>query len=236
MPAPRRIEAVLWLLLPPACREYVLGDLCEKCSSTQEYLREAILVLPLVIISRIRRTTDTQLLLMEAVSLYLSFSVAAWYLGQRAFLYAQFGFARLTIPTGVAVTGLLFCSAWSDPQRRSFIKPILQAAGSIAFALLGQAVIFDTSSYLAVPLQILLCGSVLAFLLISTLRVLFQPSGIGPAKVLPISIEENTRRSLGQEPGQYTIRPVTKHASAWLPVVALAALLAAFLAYWVKLR
>jgi hypothetical protein len=38
-----------------------------------------------VVISRIRRTTDTQVLFMELVAVYLSFSAAAWWLGRQAF-------------------------------------------------------------------------------------------------------------------------------------------------------
>ena len=87
MPGPSRFaEAVVGLLLPPACREHVLGDLHERYQSPQQYWPEAIRTVPLVILSRIRRTTDIVVLLMEICTTYMSFFVAAWQLGGVSFL------------------------------------------------------------------------------------------------------------------------------------------------------
>src|SRR5581483_12160605 len=175
MPASTRIEKILRLLLPPACREHVLGDLRERYQTRRQYLVEAISVLGPVILSRIRRTTDFQVSLMETLSLYLSFLTSALYFGQKSFLYEHAGFARLAVPTTVSLAALLLCNAYSDPERRSFIKPVLQSAGSVALGFLGQTVLFDTRPSLAVPFPIMLYGSLVGSLMITTLRVLFPP-------------------------------------------------------------
>ena len=176
MPSLQRLENLFRLLLPPASREHVLGDLHEKYNSPRQYVMDAISVLGPVIVSRIRRTTDFQVFLMEIFAVYMSFSAAAWWLGETAFLYDHIGFARLAIPTTVTVVGLLMCNAYADPEKASpLLRPILESAGSISVAFLGQAVIFDTRPSFAVPFAIMLFGSCMSFVLVSTLRVLFPP-------------------------------------------------------------
>ena len=100
-------EAVLGILLPPACREQVLGDLHERYTGPVRYFGDALSAVPCVIISRIRRTTDTQVLLMEAFALYLSFVGVAWISGQSAFLFEPWGLLRLAIPTAVVLVALV---------------------------------------------------------------------------------------------------------------------------------
>jgi hypothetical protein len=175
MSPPKPLENLLRLLLPPACREHVLGDLQERYQSPKSYLIDALSILAPVIISRIRRTTDFQICLIEAFTVYLSFATAAWYLGPQDFLYERSGFLRLAIPTIVIVLALLICNAYSDLEKKSFSKPILQSLGSISFAFFGQAVIFDTLPSLAVPLPTMFYGALLSLLFVSTLRLLFPP-------------------------------------------------------------
>ena len=66
-------EAIVAVFLPPACREEVLGDLHERYRSPRQYGLEALRTVPLVILSRIRRTADPQVILMQAFALYVSF-------------------------------------------------------------------------------------------------------------------------------------------------------------------
>ena len=173
----RGLEMLFYWLLPPACREHVMGDLHERNASTGRYFREGVSVLGPVIVSRIRRTTDLQVFVIEGFALYLSFSTVAWYLRQNAFLYDGAGFARLAVPTTLAIIGLLLCNAYSDPRRVSFVKAIMQSAGSISVAFLGQALLFDTWSTLAVPFPVMLYGSLISFAIICPLRMLFPRTG-----------------------------------------------------------
>ena len=54
---PKAVEKIVGLLIPPASREEVLGDLFERYTSSGQYILEALLVVPMVIASRIRRNT-----------------------------------------------------------------------------------------------------------------------------------------------------------------------------------
>ncbi len=176
MPFLNRLETLFGLLLPSACREHVLGDLHEKCRSPREYLVEALSVLGPVIVSRIRRTADLQVFLMETFAVYLSFTLAAWWLGQRAFLFDHNGFARLAIPTTVTVVGLLLSNAYANPKKpRSWKEPILESARSLSLGLFGQAAIFDSRPSFAVPFGIMAYGSCLSLVLVSSMRMLFPP-------------------------------------------------------------
>jgi hypothetical protein len=122
---------------------------------------------------------------MEVFALYLSFAAVAWFLGEKAFLYGYFGFARLAIPIIIAAIGLLICNAYADPQRELFIKPILQASGSISVAFLGQATLFDTGlTY--IPLGIMVYGSLVGVMIVSTLRMLFSPLQLQPVHPRPL--------------------------------------------------
>jgi hypothetical protein len=172
---PKRIEKLLSFLLPPPCREHVLGDLQEKCKSSQEYTRVGLSVLAPVIVSRIRRVTDYQLLLMQAFAIYIAFIAGTWCLGKAAFLYSHSGLIRLAVPTGVAVLTLLLSNAYFDPAPRSVTKPILQSVISIVLAFLGQTAIFDTRPALAVPFGVVLFGSCASILLVPALQILFPP-------------------------------------------------------------
>ena len=98
----RLMEALVSLLLPPACREHVLGDLYERYTSPRQYIADAALTLPLVIASRIRRTTDGVVLFMEAGTLYSSFFIAARFL-DAPFLAQPEALLRLAIPPVVAL-------------------------------------------------------------------------------------------------------------------------------------
>lgn len=130
-----------------------------------------------VIISRIRRVTDVQVLLMQALALYASFVAAAWYFGESEFLYQRAGLIRLAIPTAVSIATLLLSNAYANPERQAPWRPALRAAISITVGLLGQALIFDTWSSLAIPLPALLEGGCIAIVMVSTLQMLFPPLG-----------------------------------------------------------
>ena len=68
-----RLERTASIVIPPACREEVLGDLHERNTTSLQYVLDAVRTVPLVIASRIRRTWDGKLFAMYAVSLYGSF-------------------------------------------------------------------------------------------------------------------------------------------------------------------
>jgi hypothetical protein len=72
----RTAEGIIAAIVPPACREEVVGDLHERYRSQGRYALDALRTVPLVIVSRIRRTADPQILVIQAFVLYLSVSVS----------------------------------------------------------------------------------------------------------------------------------------------------------------
>jgi hypothetical protein len=165
---PKVMEALTGLLIPPACREEVLGDLHERYRSPRQYFVDAVRTVPMVIMSRIRRTTDPIVFLMESFTLYASFLIAAWGL-DRTILYSDSGFAKLAIPGAVTMIVLVLSDAYAHPARRSPLKPILVAALGIGFAFVVQAI------FQVLPRAIMIAGGGISILLISTLRMLFPP-------------------------------------------------------------
>jgi hypothetical protein len=136
---------------------------------------DALRTIPLVIFSRVRRTTDAQVLLMQAFALYISFLAAAW-LKDGTLLGEQWGFLRLAIPAGMAMLGLILEDAYAKRGRR---QPTNLARGpvlGIGFALLLQGTFWIGHSGQAVPLWITVYGCGMSLLLSSAVRILFPPA------------------------------------------------------------
>jgi hypothetical protein len=144
----RRLETFVGLWIPPACREEVLGDLHEKYTGPWQYITLALCVIPFVLISRIRRTTDIFVLLTDALLIYGSFLAAVWY-KDRTSLAGQWGFLRLAVPTVVNLAVLILEHAW-DFQTK-------WARALISGAVIGIGVYFSFSGEIA---SVLLVGAV----------------------------------------------------------------------------
>ena len=168
---PKAIEAMVAILIPPACREEVLGDLHERFTSTQQYIADSVFAVPCVVASRIRRTTDSQILAMEAFAVYLSFLCAAWQWAGRAFLGEQRGLIRLAIPTVAALIALILRRAYAVPGRRSRWAPFLDGAAGTGGAVLSQAALWNIERELVLPLWILISGCATSVLLLAALRM-----------------------------------------------------------------
>lgn len=167
---PRKIaEALVSWLLPPTCREEVLGGMRERNQSSAQFLVEARYTIPSDIYSRIRPATDAVLTLMEAVSMYTAFVVSArWSAPQ--LLLSEYGFARLAIPAAISLLAIILADAYSDPKKRSPLKPIF---GPTFGLTLSYAVELNHS--LSIQASVLAWGGALSLLLVSTLRLIFPP-------------------------------------------------------------
>jgi hypothetical protein len=202
-PGPSRFaEAVVGFLLPPAAREHVLGDLCERYISPLQYFADALSTVPLVIVSRIRRTADTQVLLMHAFALYLSFLSAAWCVDWRS-LAAEWGLLRPAIPSAIALVFLVLADAYANPAKRSRLRPVRGAVLAVGLAFASQAILAAGNADLAEPRPVMIRGGGIGLLLVATLRLLFPPfedrpqGATGPAFWLrqtlePIQISRRT--------------------------------------------
>ncbi len=180
---PKIVEKIVSFALPPACREEVLGDLYEGCDSPGQYIREALLVVPMVILSRIRRTADSQVLLMQGTALYVSFMGAAWYEG-KSFLSEDSGLLRLAIPPAWVLFGLIVDDAYARPGKRSLFTQMRGPVVGLAFAYLSQEALLADNWLLALPPKIMFFGSAAGLLLSVGVRFLFpsvidRPAGAG---------------------------------------------------------
>ena len=167
---PQRIEKIVGLLIPPAAREEVLGDLHERCVSNGQYILEALQVLPMVVASRIRRTADMEVLLMAFVVAYLSYMGAAWFL-DRASFGGNLEPLRLAVPPLMVLVGAALEDAYAKPGARSPLRPLRGPVLGLAIAYLSQIALGTMS----LPRWTWLYGSALALPLTSALRVLFPP-------------------------------------------------------------
>jgi len=167
-------EGMVAVFVPPACREEVLGDLHERYIGPRQYAIDTLRTVPLVIISRIRRTADPQVLVMQAFALYVSFLGAAW-LQDGAFLSSRWGLLRLAIPTGMAMLGLLLEDAYAKPGLRSALDLARGPFLGLGLALASQGMFRIRNPGLAVPSWIMFYGSALSLLLSSAIRMLFPP-------------------------------------------------------------
>jgi hypothetical protein len=175
--APSKIaEALVGLCLPPACREEVLGDLYERYRGRVTYFGDALSTVPLVIFSRVRRTADGPLVLMEAMLLYLSFLSAARF-EDPLFLARPWGLPRLAIPTLMTIAGLMLADAWAAPGKYSRWQAVRAPLFGIAVALSSQAALAAKSTDLALPRWMLFFGASMALVLVCAVRMLFAPSG-----------------------------------------------------------
>jgi hypothetical protein len=168
-------EAIVAVFVPPACREEVLGDLHERYRSAGQYGLDALHTIPLLIISRIRRTADPQVLLMQALVLYASFLGAAW-LKDRAFLNEPWGLVRLAIPAAMAMLGLTLEDAYAKPGRRSPVNLTRGPVPGLGLALASQGMFQISNPDLAVPNWIVFYGCAISLLLSSAVRMLFPPA------------------------------------------------------------
>ena len=70
---PALADAIVRALIPPACREAVIGDLWERYTSPRAYVFEAVRALPFLVFSRIRRTTNATMVALAFLMLFASF-------------------------------------------------------------------------------------------------------------------------------------------------------------------
>jgi hypothetical protein len=162
-------ETLVYWLVPPACREEVLGDMRERNHGSVQFLMEATSTVPFVIYSRIRRTTDVVVALMEAVSLFASYVISAWWLN-RQILLREYGFAQLAVPSAIFLAAIILADAYSDPKKSWTLDALL--GPTLGFAL---TYALELNHGWALPLPVLAWGGAFGVLMASTLHLVFPP-------------------------------------------------------------
>jgi len=163
-------ELIAKWLLPPASREEILGDMRERHRSELRYLLEAAQVIPCAIYSRIRRTTDGMIALIETTALYTAFVIVAKFRDPLLIL-ARSGLARLMIPPLIVLAMVSLADAYGDPARRWPLKPLFAPVLGFTVAYAGQWMYRRWS----LPAPVFAWGSGTGLLLVATLRVAFSP-------------------------------------------------------------
>jgi hypothetical protein len=170
------IEKIVGIFIPPACREEVLGDLRERNDGVQLFIYDALRTIPLVIVSRIRRTTDSVVLLMEAFCCYVSFLAVA-FVAQPSMIATQEGLLRLAIPGAIALFVLVIADAYANPRKKSVLRPVLAVA--LAFACVFLVHVIRP----LLPGFMLAVGSGMSMMLLLAMRMLFPPLADRPQQV-----------------------------------------------------
>lgn len=170
------IERIVGIFVPQACREEVLGDLRERNDGVQLFIYDALRTIPLVIVSRIRRTTDSVVLLMEAFCCYVSFLAVA-FVAQPSMIATQEGLLRLAIPGAIALFVLVIADAYANPRKKSVLRPVLAVALAFACVFLVHLV------RPLLPGFMLAVGSGMSMMLLLAMRMLFPPLADRPQQV-----------------------------------------------------
>ncbi len=180
---PGTLERLAGILIPPARREDVLGDLHERYVNPAQYIVDVLRTAPFVIVSSARRASEPQLVLMEALLFHASFLSAAWYM-DKAFLNEPRGLARLAVHSAIALAITMLCDAWELARRRS---PFRRATAGVAFGL----VVAGLCGVAALSRAAALLGTFLSLLLVSAVRTLFLPaSDLPPGAGAPATIHK----------------------------------------------
>jgi hypothetical protein len=168
----RSAEAFVAVLLPPACREEVLGDLHERYRSPGQYALDVLTTVPLVILSRILRTVDAELLLIQAFLVYLAFlGVAWWQFG--SLVRTPWELLKHAIPAVMFLLGLLLADVYTGSGKGFMARMLRGPLVGVGTALLSQGFLQAVAASLSLPGWVLLYGCGLSLLLASTARLLF---------------------------------------------------------------
>ena len=180
---PRYLEALVALLVPPACREEVLGDLHERCTGPAGYVHDALLTVPMVVAGRIRRTTAARMALMEACVLYLSYVGAVRY-GAPTLLAGPWGLMRAAIPAASGLLAVVVADAYTVRRTPAAWMAIRGPLLGVAAAWLSQAVLAAAGgSALELPAWVLVYGSAASLPYLAAVRMLGPPvAGAKPGR------------------------------------------------------
>jgi hypothetical protein len=187
---PKAFEKVVGSLMPPACREEVLGDLCERYESPGQYVLSAIPVIPFVIVSRIRRTADPQHLAISAMLDYAAMLCAAWWL-DKPFLNSEWGLVKLFVPSLETVVFGMFEAAWRKPSSRR-----LHWISNLANSAFNVLILFRI-----IPAGVLIMGSAASLVALGAFELLVPPppvgiQSVGEATASPEVLSKTTRGAL----------------------------------------
>ena len=164
------VEAIVGRLIPPACREEILGDMRQRHQSSVSYLLEGAHTIPCIIYSRICRTTDALVAVAEGFSMLTAFVVAAGWLDPAA-IVEQGGLVRFAIPPLIFLVAVILADAYADPKKRWPLRPLFGPLLGFTLAYIAQSVMDNW----ALQSSLFAWGCAISVVLLSTLRLTFPP-------------------------------------------------------------
>lgn len=178
---PEMIAKFVRALVPPACREHVLGDLQERYVSPRGYLADALRTIPFIIASRLRRTSHPLGLLFIAGFLWF----AVFWGNQQASAFAAL------IPTVITLAALALRDVYRGVTPKWPRAAALDVGIAAAAVLSCQAILAIAAPSLLLTRDTLMIGFPLGFLLLFGVR-LQSPGGFQrpPANTSSISMQE----------------------------------------------
>lgn len=152
---PALADAFVRALIPPACREAVIGDLWERYTSPAAFIADAFRVLPFLISSRIRRTTNAPMVALAFLMLFASFggSPGLW--------------LNAVIPALAVLTAFLLRDAYQDLSLSPTRRAIGDGVAAAVCAMATQAVLAVVRPELLLTRWGVLTGSVTCLALIA---------------------------------------------------------------------
>ncbi len=168
---PVLIDAVLRALIPPACREHVVGDLWERYRSPRHFVFDAARTIPFVILSQIRRTSTLAGVVIHLFLLFVSLGTGA---------------GRLW-PAVLGLSGAWLAFVLRDAYRRILSISVKQVGVDVALGAVGliasQAIVAVVSAGLLLPVRAYAAG-LAGFGMIFLLRLQNPNLGNVPRKAL----------------------------------------------------
>ena len=135
---PVLIDAVVRALIPPACREHVIGDLWERYRSPWQFVLDAAGTIPFVVASQIRRTSTLAGVVIHAFVLFVSLGASS----------------KRPVAAVAALGGAMLGFVLRDAYKRGISVSVRQVAVDLVFGASGliasQAIVA-----LALPRQLL---------------------------------------------------------------------------------
>ena len=118
---PVLIDAVVRALIPPACREHVIGDLWERYRSPWQFVLDAAGTIPFVVASQIRRTSTLAGVIIHAFVLFVSLGVGS----------------KRPVAAVAALGGAMLGFVLRDAYKRGISVSVRQVAIDLAFGAGG---------------------------------------------------------------------------------------------------
>ena len=163
-------ERVVARLLPPPCREHVLGDLYERNATTGRYVWDALRSVPFAVWGQVRRTTSPGLACLQGGAVYGGFLSAYGRVAPGVLQTTDGALGTLT-PALTAVVVLALRDAWTGGPQRISIRALVDAPLCVAIACAAHVAVQASRTHSLVGSTVTMVAGVVSLLLLSLVRV-----------------------------------------------------------------